>query len=41
MPAGKNWRTAIAAHFGQEAPDSSRIDCQTSNSVEHFGQRYP
>jgi hypothetical protein len=19
----------------------SRIDCQTSNSVEHFGQRYP
>jgi hypothetical protein len=41
MPAGKNNRFAAAPHDGQGAPGSSRIVCHTSNSVEHFGQRYP
>jgi len=41
MPAGKNSRADAPPHEGHEALGSSRIVCQTSNSVEQLRQRYP
>jgi hypothetical protein len=41
MPAGKNNRFAAFPHEGHGAAGRSRIVCQTSNSVEQLGQRYP
>jgi len=41
MPAGKNSRADAPPHEGHAAPGSSRIFCQTSNSVEQVRQRYP